>query len=49
MKVYPFGTVELKEKGSDSTLKVNEHRVKEYHEGVSERKTLECLCINDFL
>lgn len=49
MKVYPFGTIELKEKNSDHTFKVNGHRVKPYYEGVYVKQTVECLEIKDCL
>lgn len=47
VKVYPFGAVELKERDLDNTFNVNGHRVKEYHECITGKKTMECLYIND--
>lgn len=45
VKVYPFGTVELKDYKNGNIFKVNGNRVKEYHEGKEMEKPVDCLLL----
>lgn len=47
IKVYPFGTVELKDPKNGNEFKVNRHRVKQYFDGNNKEKAMDAMLLHD--